>query len=77
MKLDKNFSALPTQASPLLTDVLAINRGTVAQKVTLGNVLAQVDAEIFIVTTTLPATGVVNKIYLVPKGTPEPQNTLS
>ncbi len=75
LKLDKNFSALPTQASPLLTDVLAINRGTVAQKVTLGNVLAQVDAEIFIVTTTLPATGVVNKIYLVPKGTPEAQNT--
>lgn len=74
LKLDKNFAALPSQASPLLTDVLVINRGTAAQKVTLGNLLAQVDNEIFVVVATLPTTGVVNKIYLLPKGTPESQD---
>ena len=74
LKLDKNFSALPTQTNPLLTDVLVINRGTVAQKVTLGNILAQVDNEIFVVVATLPTTGVVNKIYLLPKGTPGSQD---
>lgn len=74
LKLDKNFTSLPNQASPLLTDVLVINRGTTVQKTTLGNLLAQVDDEIFVVVATLPATGVVNKIYLVPKGTPESQD---
>ena len=73
-KLDKDFSALPNQASPLLEDVLVINRGTTVQKTTLGNLLAQVNNEIFVVVATLPATGVVNKIYLVPKTTPEGQN---
>jgi hypothetical protein len=73
-KLDKDFSTLPNQASPLLTDVLVINRGAVAQKTTLGNLLAQVNTEIFVVVATLPATGVVNKIYLVPKGTTEGQD---
>ncbi len=66
LKLDKNFSALPAQTNPLLTDVLVLNRGTTVQKVTLGNLLAQVDSEIFIIVSTLPTTGVVNKIYLVP-----------
>lgn len=74
LKLDKNFASLPNQTSPLLTDVLVLNRGTVAQKVTLGNLLAQVDSEIFIVVANLPATGVANKIYLLPKGTPETQD---
>lgn len=74
LKLDKNFASLPSQTSPLLTDVLVINRGTVAQKATLGNLLAQVDSEIFIVVANLPATGVANKIYLLPKGTPESQD---
>lgn len=74
LKLDKNFAALPNQASPLLTDVLVINRGAVTQKTTLGNLLAQVNTEIFIVVATLPATGVVNKIYLVPKTTTEGQD---
>ncbi len=76
LKLDKNFSALPTQANPLLTDVLVLNRGTTVQKVTLGNLLAQVDNEIFEVVSVLPATGVANKIYLVPSGEPETQNEL-
>jgi hypothetical protein len=71
LKLDKDFSALPTQANPLLTDVLVLNRGTTAQKVTLGNLLAKVDNEIFEVVANLPATGVVNKIYLVPSDDPE------
>lgn len=66
LKLDKDFSALTAQTSPLLTDVLVLNRGKVAQKVTLGNLLAQVDSEIFIVVENLPATGVANKIYLAP-----------
>ena len=71
LKLDKNFSALPAQTNPLLTDVLVLNRGTTAQKVTLGNLLAQVDNEIFIIVSTLPTTGVANKIYLVPSNDPE------
>jgi hypothetical protein len=71
LKLDKNFSALPAQTNPLLTDVLVLNRGTTAQKVTLGNLLAQVDNEIFIIVSTLPTTGEVNKIYLVPSNDPE------
>ena len=71
LKLDKDFSALPNQATPLLTDVLVLNRGATVQKVTLGNLLAQVDTEIFIVVATLPATGLANKIYLVPKSAPE------
>ena len=66
LKLDKDFSALPNQATPLLTDVLVLNRGATVQKVTLGNLLAQVDTEIFIVVATLPATGLANKIYLIP-----------
>lgn len=74
LKLDKNFASLPNQTSPLLTDVLVINRGTVAQKATLGNLLAQVDSEIFKVVANLPETGVANKIYLLPKGTPESQD---
>lgn len=76
LKLDKNFSALPTQTNPLLTDVLVLNRGTTVQKVTLGNLLAQVDSEIFEVVSTLPTTGVANKIYLVPSSEPETQNEL-
>ena len=76
LKLDKNFSALPAQANPLLTDVLVLNRGTTVQKVTLGNLLAQVDNEIFKVVSVLPATGLANKIYLVPSGDPETQNAL-
>ncbi len=76
LKLDKNFSALPVQTNPLLTDVLVLNRGTTVQKVTLGNLLAQVDNEIFEVVSVLPATGVGNKIYLVPSSDPETQNTL-
>ena len=76
LKLDKNFSALPEQANPLLTDVLVLNRGTTAQKVTLGSLLAQVDSEIFQVVSSLPTTGVGNKIYLVPSSNPETQNVL-
>jgi hypothetical protein len=71
LKLDKNFSTLPAQTNPLLTDVLVLNRGTTIQKVTLGNLLSLVDTEIFIVVSTLPTTGVVNKIYLVPSDDPE------
>jgi hypothetical protein len=71
LKLDKNFSALPAQTNPLLTDVLVLNRGTTVQKVTLGNLLAQIDSELFIVVSSLPATGVVNKIYLEPSDDPE------
>ncbi len=71
LKLDKNFSALPAQANPLMTDVLVLNRGTTAQKVTLGNLLAQVDTELFYVVSALPTTGVANKIYLVPSDDPE------
>lgn len=71
LKLDKNFSALPAQTNPLLTDVLVLNRGTTVQKVTLGNLLALIDTEIFIVVSALPATGVVNKIYLAPSDDPE------
>lgn len=70
-KLDKNFSALPAQTNPLLTDVLVLNRGTTVQKVTLGNLLAQVDTELFYVVSSLPTTGVANKIYLVPSNDPE------
>ena len=76
LKLDKNFSALPAQTNPLLTDVLVLNRGTTAQKVTLGNLLAQVDKEIFEVVSVLPATGVANKIYLVSSSNPQTQNAL-
>lgn len=76
LKLDKDFSALPSQENPLLTDVLVLNRGTTVQKVTLGSLLAQVDTQIFIVVSTLPATGVANKIYLVPSSEPETQNEL-
>lgn len=76
LKLDKNFSALPEQTNPLLTDVLVLNRGTTVQKVTLGNLLAQVDSEIFRVVSELPATGLANKIYLVPSSNPETQNVL-
>ncbi len=71
LKLDKNFSALPTQTNPLLTDVLVLNRGTTVQKVTLGNLLALIDTEIFIVVSALPTTGVANKIYLAPSDDPE------
>jgi hypothetical protein len=71
LKLDKNFAALPAQASPLMTDVLVLNRGTTAQKVTLGNLLALIDTEIFIIVSTLPSTGVANKIYLAPSDDPE------
>lgn len=76
LKLDKDFSALPAQTNPLLTDVLVLNRGTTIHKVTLGNLLAQVDNEIFKVVSELPATGVANKIYLVPSSNPETQNAL-
>ncbi len=76
LKLDKNFSALPAQANPLFTDVLVLNRGTTVQKVTLANLLAQVDNEIFEVVSVLPTTGVANKIYLVPSSDPKTQNTL-
>lgn len=76
LKLDKDFSALPEQTNPLLTDVLVLNRGTTAQKVTLGSLLAQVDDEIFQVVSSLPTTGVANKIYLVPSSNPETQNVL-
>ena len=76
LKLDKNFSALPEQTNPLLTDVLVLNRGTTVQKVTLGSLLAQVDSEIFQVDSALPATGVANKIYLVPSSNSEAQNVL-
>lgn len=76
LKLDKNFSSLPTQTNPLLTDVLVLNRGTTVQKVTLGNLLAQVDNEIFEVVSVLPTTGVANKIYLVPSSDPQTQNTM-
>lgn len=76
LKLDKDFSALPTQANPLLTDVLVLNRGATVQKVTLGNLLSQVDSELFEVVSVLPATGVVNKIYLVPSSEPETQNAM-
>ena len=71
LKLDKNFATLPNQATPLLTDVMVLNRGATVQKTTLGALLALVDTEIFIVVATLPASGVANKIYLVPKSTPE------
>jgi hypothetical protein len=71
LKLDKNFSALPAQANPLMTDVLVLNRGTTVQKVTLGNLLALIDTEIFIVVSALPTTGVANKIYLAPSDDPE------
>ena len=71
LKLDKNFASLPNQTNPLLTDVLVLNRGTTVQKVTLGNLLAQVDSEIFIVVANLPATGIANKIYLAPSDDPE------
>ncbi len=71
VKLDKNFEDLPTQTNPLLTDVLVLNRGTTIQKVTLGNLLAQVDSELFYVVSSLPTTGVANKIYLVPSDDPE------
>lgn len=76
LKLDKDFSTLPTQTNPLLTDVLVLNRGTTVQKVTLGNLLAQVDNEIFEVVSVLPTTGVANKIYLVPSSDPQTQNTM-
>ena len=76
LKLDKNFSALPSQTNPLLTDVLVLNRGTTVQKVTLGNLLSQVNNEIFEVVSVLPATGVANKIYLVPSSEPQTQNAL-
>ena len=71
LKLDKNFSALPAQTNPLLTDVLVMNRGTTVQKVTLGSLLAQIDTELFIIVSTLPTTGLANKIYLVPSDDPE------
>ena len=76
LKLDKNFSTLPAQTNPLLTDVLVLNRGTTVQKVTLGNLLAQVNNEIFEVVSVLPATGLANKIYLVPSSEPQTQNAL-
>jgi len=76
LKLDKDFSALPAQANPLLTDVLVMNRGTTVQKVTLGNLLAQVDTQLYLVVAELPATGNPNKIYLVPNSGPETQNVL-
>lgn len=76
LKLDKNFASLPSQTNPLLTDVLVLNRGTTVQKVTLGNLLAQVDNEIFQVVSVLPSTGVANKIYLIPSASPQAQDTL-
>src|SRR5690554_1477450 len=76
LKLDKNFSALPAQTNPLLTDVLVLNRGTTVQKVTLGNLLAQVDSEIFLIVTELPLTGTPNKIYLIASEDPDTGNTL-
>lgn len=41
-KLDKDFTSLPNQATPSLTDVMVLNRGTTAQKTTLGALLALV-----------------------------------
>lgn len=41
-KVDKDFTSLPNQATPLLTDVMVLNRGTTAQKTTLGALLALV-----------------------------------
>lgn len=76
LKLDKDFSALPAQANPLLTDVLVLNRGTTVQKVTLGNLLAQVDTQLYLVVAELPTTGNPNKIYFVPSDDPETQNEL-
>lgn len=74
LKLDRNFTSLPTETNPLLTDVLVLNRGLKVRKVTLGSLLAQIDTELFIVVSALPTTGVVNKIFLAPKGTPESQD---
>ena len=71
LKLDRNFASLPTETNPLLTDVLVLNRGLKVRKVTLGSLLAQIDTELFIVVSTLPTTGVVNKIFLVPSDDPE------
>jgi hypothetical protein len=76
LKLDKKFYALPTETNPLLTDVLVLNRGLNVRKVTLGNLLAQVDKEIFEVVSVLPTTGVANKIYLVSSSNPQTQNAL-
>lgn len=71
LKLDRNFASLPTETNPLLTDVLVLNRGLKVRKVTLGSLLAQIDTELFIVVSTLPTTGVVNKIFLAPSDDPE------
>ncbi len=75
-KLNKIWTDITEQPTTSLTDILIFNRDSNVYKTTVAKLLAQVDNEIFEVVNPLPATGVANKIYLVPSSDPEKGNTL-
>lgn len=76
-KLDKIWAEIEEQTETLLTDYVVVNQGNQLYKTTVAKLLANVaDTEIFVTVSTLPATGVENKIYLVPSESPEDQNQL-
>lgn len=65
-KLDKNFQNLANQTLTNLTDSLVINRGGVAYKTTLADLLSHVQVtELYKVVTVLPEAGLPNTIYLL------------
>lgn len=73
-KLQKVWTALTDATGVLLTDSVVINRSSQAYKTTIGEILSQVDTEIFIIVVSLPPIGVLNKIYLLPFNTPDDDN---
>lgn len=76
-KLDKVWNNITSQTTTNLNDEFVLNSGGAVYKTTLANILSYVvPIDIFIIVSELPATGVPNKIYLVPSEDPELQNTL-
>lgn len=77
-KLDKVFSSLVEQTTINLTDVFVLNRGGVAYRTTLANMLTNVNqGSIFKVVSILPSNpepADINKIFLVPTEDPEMPN---
>lgn len=68
-KLDRVWTDVIEQSTVNLTDHVVINRSGAVFKTTVGNLLGDaLDKELFIIVQTLPATGIPNKIYLVPTG---------
>jgi len=75
-KLNKIWTDITEQTTTNLTDILVFNRGSNVYKTTVGNLLSQVDTQLYLVVAELPTNGNPNKIYLVPSSEPETQNTL-